>query len=163
MFKASEHKFLLKWTGGTTAVDINVHEIPISETKFKPFAEIISGKWRPDILVNKFHKMRYGNFHPVQFNKSMTIPILTTGWHQFRNSYHVTLNPLMSFTFLENSTFLIKIFNGSTPKKEYPRYHRLTTSITRDLTFQMTIPSKYPMSSKLVIILFFSCTYLFQF
>jgi hypothetical protein len=93
----------------------------------------------------------------------MTIPILTTGWHQFRNFYHVTLNPLMSFTFFGNITFLIKIFNGSTPTNEYPRYHRLTTSITRDLTFQMTIPSKYPISSKLVIIFFFSCTYIFQY
>ena len=54
MFKASEHKFLLKWTGGTTAVDINVHDVPKSETKFKPFAEIISGKWRPNILVSGF-------------------------------------------------------------------------------------------------------------
>ena len=54
LFKASEHKFKLKWTGGTTVVDINVHDALKSETKFKPFAEIISEKWRPDILVSKF-------------------------------------------------------------------------------------------------------------
>lgn len=54
VFKASEHKFLLKWTGGTTAEDINVHDVPQSDTKFKPFAEIISGKWKPDILVSEF-------------------------------------------------------------------------------------------------------------
>lgn len=41
VFKASEHKFLLKWIGGTTADDINVHDVPKSDIKFKPFAEII--------------------------------------------------------------------------------------------------------------------------
>jgi len=91
----------------------------------------------------------------------MTIPILTTGWHEFRHFYHVTLNPLMSFTYLGNSQFLINFFNGSTPTNEYPRYHRLTTCITRDLTFQLTMLDKYPMNSKLVIFFFFSCTYLF--
>lgn len=54
VFKASEHKFLLKWTGGTTADDINVHDVPNTDTKFKPFVEILSGKWKPDILVSKF-------------------------------------------------------------------------------------------------------------
>ncbi|AES60186.1 putative nucleic acid-binding protein [Medicago truncatula] len=29
LFKASYHKYRLKWTGGTTAVDVNVHNIPI--------------------------------------------------------------------------------------------------------------------------------------
>jgi hypothetical protein len=54
VFKASEHKFLLKWTGGTTAVDVNVHPIPAAPTKFKSFAEIIFGKWKPDILVSEY-------------------------------------------------------------------------------------------------------------
>ena len=44
VFKASEHKFQLKWTGGTNVVDINVHDVPKPDIKFKPFAEIISGK-----------------------------------------------------------------------------------------------------------------------
>jgi len=43
----------LKWIGGTTAVEINVHDVPKSNTKFKPFAEIISGKCRLDILVSE--------------------------------------------------------------------------------------------------------------
>lgn len=55
VFKASEHKFLSKWIGGTTADDINVHDVPKSDIKFKPFAEIISGKWRPDVLVSEFN------------------------------------------------------------------------------------------------------------
>jgi len=55
VFKASEHKFLLKWTGGTTAEDINVHDIPKPDIKFKPFAEIVSGKWKPDVLVSEFN------------------------------------------------------------------------------------------------------------
>jgi len=52
IFKASDHKFRLKWTGGTTTSDQNVHDIPNPPMKFKPLAEIISGKWRPDILIS---------------------------------------------------------------------------------------------------------------
>jgi hypothetical protein len=54
VFKASEHKFLLKWTGGTNAEHINAHDIPKPQIKFKPFAEIISLKWKPDVLVSEF-------------------------------------------------------------------------------------------------------------
>ena len=53
-FKASDHKYKLKWTGGTNVVDVNLHDIPNPNTKFKPFAEIISGKWRSDLLVREF-------------------------------------------------------------------------------------------------------------
>jgi len=42
-FKASDHKYKLKWTGGATAA-----------VKFKPFAEILVGKWRADLLVREF-------------------------------------------------------------------------------------------------------------
>jgi len=54
-----------------------------------------------------------------------------------------------------NSTFQIKIFNVSTPINEYPRYHRLTTSSLKDLTFQVDMPDKDPISSKLVNLLYF--------
>ena len=53
-FKAFDHKYKLKWTGGTNVVDVNLHDIPNPNTKFKPFAKIISGKWRSDILVREF-------------------------------------------------------------------------------------------------------------
>lgn len=53
-FKASVNKYKLIWTGGTTAVDPNVHDIPDSDLKFKPFAEIVAGKWRSDLLVRKY-------------------------------------------------------------------------------------------------------------
>jgi len=86
------------------------------------------------------------------------MPILTEGWHQFRHFYHVTTNPLMSYTYLGNSIFQIKIFNGSTPKNEYPRYHRLTTSTLKDLTFDVDMPDRDPISSKLVNII--SCNIL---
>lgn len=101
----------------------------------------------------------YGNCHRLQFNNCITMLMLTEGWHEFRDFYHVTLNPLMSFTYLDNSHFQIKIFNGSTPKNEYPRYHRLTTCINRDLQFYLTVPDIYPMSNKLVWVFFFICYY----
>jgi hypothetical protein len=54
VFKASEHKFKLKWTGGTTVVDANQHKINHAALKFKTFTDIVSGKWKPDILVRKY-------------------------------------------------------------------------------------------------------------
>jgi hypothetical protein len=59
LFKASDHKFMLKWTGGTTAEDVNLNDIPTTHIKYKPFAEIVSGKWRPDLLVSKFPHKSY--------------------------------------------------------------------------------------------------------
>lgn len=53
LFKSSDHKHRLKWTGGTTAVDVNVHNIPHPALKFKPLAEIISGKCRSDLLYRE--------------------------------------------------------------------------------------------------------------
>lgn len=52
VFKASEHKFKLKWTGGTTAEYLKEVEIPNHRINFKPFAEIVAGKWKPDILYH---------------------------------------------------------------------------------------------------------------
>lgn len=61
-FKASENKYKLKWTGGTTAENRNVHDIPDAQIKFKPFAEIVAGKWRSDLLVHVIgyvHEINY--------------------------------------------------------------------------------------------------------
>jgi len=54
VFKASNHKYKLKWTGGTTAQQENVHEMPDVDLKFKPFAKIVAGRWRLDLLIRKF-------------------------------------------------------------------------------------------------------------
>jgi hypothetical protein len=54
VFKASEHKFKLIWTGGTTADQVNVHQIPDVALKFKPLAEIAAGRWRSDLLIRKY-------------------------------------------------------------------------------------------------------------
>nr|ABN09131.1 hypothetical protein MtrDRAFT_AC174467g19v1 [Medicago truncatula] len=70
----------------------------------------------------------YVNSHEVEFNKIPLMPILTQG----------------------NSVFQTQIFNGSTTTNEYPRYHRLTTSNLRDVTFEVDMPNKYPISSKLL-------------
>jgi len=56
IFKASEHKYKLKWTGGTNVVDVNKHKIPDAPIKFKPLAEIVAGKWRADLLYRKRNK-----------------------------------------------------------------------------------------------------------
>ncbi|AES75694.2 DUF223 domain protein [Medicago truncatula] len=44
-FKASDNKYKLIWTGRTTVVDPNVHDIPDNDLKFKPFVEIVAEKW----------------------------------------------------------------------------------------------------------------------
>jgi hypothetical protein len=54
VFKACDNKYKLIWTGGTIAADPNVHHIPDVDLKFKPFAEIVAGKWRPDLLVRMY-------------------------------------------------------------------------------------------------------------
>jgi len=58
-FKAFDHKFNLKWTGGTTVVDVNVHNIPTAAIKFKSFVEIISEKWKPDLLISEYKSTNF--------------------------------------------------------------------------------------------------------
>jgi len=58
-FKASYHKYKLKWTGGTTVVDPNVHDIPDADLKFKQFAEILARKWCSNLLVRKYLNFIY--------------------------------------------------------------------------------------------------------
>lgn len=53
VFKASDHMCKLKWVGGTTDDQVNVHEIPDVVLKFKSFAEIVVGRWRHDLLIRK--------------------------------------------------------------------------------------------------------------
>jgi hypothetical protein len=98
----------------------------------------------------------YGNHHQVEFNKCILMPMLREGWHQFRNFYNITSNPLMSYTYLGNSIFQFQIFTGSTPTNEYPRYHRLTTSRLKDVTFYVDMPNKQPIRTKLVNTLSFN-------
>ncbi|XP_024641374.2 uncharacterized protein [Medicago truncatula] len=93
----------------------------------------------------------YGNNHEVEFNKSILMPMLREGWHQFRNVYNIISNLLMSYTYLGNSTFQIQIFTGSTPTNEYPRYHRLTTSRLKDVTFYVDVPKKERIRTKLIL------------
>lgn len=61
MFKASDHKYLLKFIGGTTLGDNNKHEIPDKVIKFASFVDIISGKWKKNILIGLvfFHFFLY--------------------------------------------------------------------------------------------------------
>lgn len=51
MFKASDHKYLLKLTGGTTVGDNKKHEIPDDVIKFTFFGDIILGKWEKNLLI----------------------------------------------------------------------------------------------------------------
>ncbi|XP_058739254.1 uncharacterized protein LOC131611176 isoform X2 [Vicia villosa] len=52
LFKPSDHKFVLTFSGGTSVTDINKHEIPPRPLKFTPFADILTGKWKRDVLID---------------------------------------------------------------------------------------------------------------
>ncbi|CAI8619193.1 unnamed protein product [Vicia faba] len=52
MFKHTNHKFLLKFTGGTTVGDIGKHKIYDKISSLTPFADLISGKWQRNVLCD---------------------------------------------------------------------------------------------------------------
>ncbi|XP_058742285.1 uncharacterized protein LOC131614745 [Vicia villosa] len=56
MFKVTNHKFLLKFTGGTTTGDVGKHDIPAKVNSLTPFADIISGKWQRNVLCGMASK-----------------------------------------------------------------------------------------------------------
>lgn len=75
LFKVSDHKYKLIWTGGTTAVDVNLNDISNTHIKYKPFAEIVFGKWRPDLLFSKFTHQSY--IHDSHFFCLFVFPYVT--------------------------------------------------------------------------------------
>ncbi|RHN55670.1 putative nucleic acid-binding protein [Medicago truncatula] len=86
LFKASDHKYRLKWTGGTTAVDVNVHNIPHPILKMKPLAEIISGKWRSDMLYRElcyWCGSRYGILPSSRYD----ITLNCTLWESYAGTF----------------------------------------------------------------------------
>ncbi|XP_058733797.1 uncharacterized protein LOC131605463 [Vicia villosa] len=52
LFKPTEHKFLLTFTGGTSVTDIKKHDIPPKPLNFTRFADILTGKWKKDVLID---------------------------------------------------------------------------------------------------------------
>jgi len=102
----------------------------------------------------------FGNRRNVGFNKLIIMPILTFGWDKLRDFYPINMNQLISFTYLGDSNFQIKIFNGFAATNEYPRYHRLSTCITRDLTFQVTVQRSSSIASTIISFIIFRFNYL---
>ncbi|XP_058741148.1 uncharacterized protein LOC131613501 [Vicia villosa] len=51
-FKASGHKYMLKFTAGTSVVDDDKHEIPPKQIVFTSFSDIITGKFVKDVLLD---------------------------------------------------------------------------------------------------------------
>ncbi|XP_058775346.1 uncharacterized protein LOC131649610 [Vicia villosa] len=52
LFKPSDHKFMLTFTGGTSVTDKNKHQIPAKPLKFTYFTDIMSGNWKKDVLID---------------------------------------------------------------------------------------------------------------
>ncbi|KAI5417221.1 hypothetical protein KIW84_042009 [Lathyrus oleraceus] len=52
MFKTLEHSFIIRFIAGTSVSDLNKHEILGKRLNFKPFADIISGRWNKDFLID---------------------------------------------------------------------------------------------------------------
>ncbi|XP_058731680.1 uncharacterized protein LOC131623307 isoform X2 [Vicia villosa] len=51
-FKPSSHKFMVKFTGGTSVGDDDKHEIPPKPLKFTSFSDIITGRFKKDVLID---------------------------------------------------------------------------------------------------------------
>ncbi|KAK2361919.1 hypothetical protein QL285_087024 [Trifolium repens] len=51
-FKLSENQFKLRFNGSTRISDVNIHQISDPIPKWKDFVEILSGKWREDVLYD---------------------------------------------------------------------------------------------------------------
>ncbi|XP_050878822.1 uncharacterized protein LOC127082636 [Lathyrus oleraceus] len=52
MSKTTKYMFLIKFTRDTTMSNVNKHEIPGKKINFKPFLDIIFGKWKKDFLID---------------------------------------------------------------------------------------------------------------
>ncbi|AES79029.1 animal RPA1 domain protein, putative [Medicago truncatula] len=94
VFKASDHMCKLKWVGGTTDDQVNVHEIPDVVLKFKPFAEIVVGRWHHDLLIHVIgfvHKMDYCQMNEGTSKKRQVnfidMPLNYTLWEEYAATF----------------------------------------------------------------------------
>ncbi|XP_050877113.1 uncharacterized protein LOC127080866 [Lathyrus oleraceus] len=52
MFKTSEHQFIIRFTTGTSVSDVSKYKIARKKLNIKPFVDIITGKWKKDLLID---------------------------------------------------------------------------------------------------------------
>ncbi|XP_058751158.1 uncharacterized protein LOC131624214 [Vicia villosa] len=52
VFKPSTHKFLVKFTGGTSVNDVDKHDIPPIQRTFTSFPDIMTGNFKKDMLID---------------------------------------------------------------------------------------------------------------
>ncbi|CAK8561176.1 unnamed protein product [Lathyrus sativus] len=52
LFRPSNQKYILKFTGGTTIRDVGKHDIPDKICNLTPFADIILEKWQRNLLTD---------------------------------------------------------------------------------------------------------------
>lgn len=68
LFKPYDHKFLLVFTSRTFVCDENKHDMPPKIRKFTPFADIISRKWKMDVLIDmRKHLWFFNFFYLIQY------------------------------------------------------------------------------------------------
>ena len=55
-FKPSAHKYMVKFTGGTSVADDDKHDISAKPLKVTSFSDIITGRFNKDVLIGNIPK-----------------------------------------------------------------------------------------------------------
>ncbi|XP_058778020.1 uncharacterized protein LOC131652229 isoform X2 [Vicia villosa] len=68
VFKPNTHKFLVKFTGGTSMNDVNKHDIPLKQRTFTSFPDIMTDNFQKDVLIGMSPQVkRVGEFILTKF------------------------------------------------------------------------------------------------
>lgn len=93
----------------------------------------------------------HGKQHEVQFNESVEMPLITTGWAEMGEVYNITSSRKNHFGFVGDGQFKIGVFNnppnGTTPA--IPRWHS-EYALTPDRNFIVTLSRTHATAYHLV-------------
>lgn len=65
VFKPTNHMYYIKLTGGTSVNDVNNHVVNAKPDNFTPFPDIITGRYKKDVLIGDFLSHDLINFYTL--------------------------------------------------------------------------------------------------
>ncbi|XP_058736051.1 uncharacterized protein LOC131608135 isoform X3 [Vicia villosa] len=139
MFKPSQHKYMLTFTGGTSVSDKNKHDIPQKPLIFTPFCDILAGKGKNDVLIDIIGivvEIGYSQIHNSTKKQQVNLVLKDLGnnilnctlWESYAVQFHDFNTTRKDFT---GPTVIILQFARVKEEGKYPLCVSNTFNVTK--------------------------------
>ncbi|XP_058780943.1 uncharacterized protein LOC131655057 [Vicia villosa] len=139
MFKPSQHKYILTFTGGTSVSDKNKHDIPQKPLIFTPFGDILTSKGNRDVLIDIIGivvEIGYTQIHNSNKKQQINLVLKDLGnnilnctlWESYAVQFHDFYSSRKDFTI---PTVIVLQFARVKEEGKYPLCVSNTFNVTK--------------------------------